>query len=345
MTSRRQETTVTGTSRRRQLSRRQQERRKQLIAVAAIGVFILVIGGVIAYGYITTFVLPSRQLVAQVNEVKYTTGDLIRILRMMQAGAEFSGQSLNLASLPFQVINGLVDNELISQAAPRFGILISLEEVDEEIRSRILPPVSQGQVTDPDQLDREFAERYREYLNTIQFSEAEHRKLIKQDLYRSRLREILGQSVPAVAEQIHIHVIPLDTNENYEILKRKFEDGTPFKELASEFSIDPAFAADGSDLGWVPRGALSSQEEFLFDLEVGKLSDPIPQPQGEALVYLVSEKADAREIDDDDRDTLKNGALQDWLLEERPNNEVKTNFDSDTYYWVIEQLEISSRGR
>ncbi|MBI4299391.1 MAG: peptidylprolyl isomerase [Chloroflexi bacterium] len=346
MTSRRQETKTAASSRRRQISRRQQERRKQLIALSAIGVFIALIGGIIAYGYATTFVLPPRQMVVQVNDLKYTAGDLVKILRQMQVGAEFAGQPLDLASAPFQVLTSLVDNELLERAAPRLGVTVFPDEIDEEIRSRLLPPVPEGQEVDQAQLEKEFRERYRQYLNTLQLSDSAYKQQVKKDIFRYKATEILGRDVPTVAEQIHLHAISMANDANYEVLKKKFEDGTPFKELAKEFSSDPSLVTDGGDLGWAPRGVLGVQEDLIFGLEVGTLSSPIPQTSGnEPMVFMVSEKAEAREIDPEHRQTLKGRAVQAWLIEERKHYNIKTNFDSDRYYWVVEQIGLSAKNR
>ena len=80
-------------------------------------------------------------------------------------------------------------------------------------------------------------------------------------------------------------------------------------------------------------------DEFLFGLEIGKLSEPMSEQNGQ-VVYMISEKADAREIDYDDRESLKTHALQEWLDEQWDKYDIETNFTSDDYAWVTKQLGI-----
>ncbi len=327
--------------RRERLSRRQQERRKQRIAFGFIVGFILLVLGVIAYGYFTTFVFPPRQLIVRVDDTRYTMGDMIKILRMMQRGSEFFGQRMDLSTVPFQIPLSLAQREIIANSVPRFNINVTDEEIDQEIRSRLLPSIPEGQEVDQEQLDREFTERYRQYLNAIQFSVAEYMDLVKADLEREKVREIVGQDVPRVAEQIHINAIAMGPSDEYEILKSKFEDGTPWEQLVVEFNQDPTLAGEKGDLGWFPREVLETLDDMLFGLEIGELSEPIFD-QNSRVVYMVSEKADARELDEEDREALKTRAMQKWLDEQWDKFDIETNFTSDDYAWVTKQLGIST---
>ena len=328
-------------ARRDQLSRHRREQKKQRVALGAIAGFILVILAVIAYGYFSTFVLPPRKLAVRVDDTRYTMGDMMKILRMMQKGSEFFGQSLDLSTTPFQIPLTLVQREIIASSVPRFGIEVLPEEIDLEIRLRLLPAPAEGEEVDPVQLEREFNERYRGYLNAIQFSESEYRALVEADLEREQLREIVGENVPTVAEQIHLHSIGLGPNDDIEILKIKHKDGTPWEQLVREFNQDPALDSNKGDLGWVPRGIFDTQDDLLFSLEINELSESIFGRDFQVF-YMVSEKADARTIDDNYRETLKTRALQEWLDNEWDKFDIETHFTSDDYAWVAQQLGISS---
>ena len=128
-------------ARQERLSRRQKEHRKQRIAMGLIASFIILVLGVVMYGYVTTFVLPPRQVIVRVDDTKYTMGDMIQVLRMMQRGSEFFGQKMDLSTVPFQVPLSLAQREIIARAVPRFNINVSEDHIDNEIRSRLLPTV------------------------------------------------------------------------------------------------------------------------------------------------------------------------------------------------------------
>ncbi len=328
-------------ARQERLSRRQKEQRKQRVAMGLIASFIILVLGIVLYGYVTTFVLPPRQVIVRVDDTKYTMGDMIQVLRMMQRGSEFFGQKMDLSTVPFQVPLSLAQREIIARAVPRFNINVTEDQIDDEIRLRLLPNVAEGQEVAEEQLEREFKERYRQYLNAIQFSEEEYRVMVLADIERDLLREIVGQDVPRIAEQIHVNAIAMPDLGELEILKSKFADGTNWKQLVREFNQDPQLANSDGDLGWTPRGVVPELDEFLFGLEIGKLSEPMSEQNGQ-VVYMISEKADAREIDYDDRESLKTHALQEWLDEQWDKYDIETNFTSDDYAWVTKQLGIST---
>ncbi len=340
--------------RRREFSRRLREQKRQRVAMALMGLLLLLILGIIIAGYVMIFVMPPRQLVVRVNDVRYTRGDMVKLLRVQQRGAEFFGQQFSAGTEVFQALNTIVENEIISQSAPKYGIIVPDEEIDQYIRTLLAPPLGDSQ--DPAQVEREFRERYRAYLNTIQLSEDEHRQLVRKSLTRERLRQVIGESVPSVAPQVHLNRLIMTPDGEMDVMQIKFKDTVApkqtdderreaFKALVREFSMDnPEVIRKGGDLGWVPRGVYSDYDHVIFDLEVGKLSAPVPSVDNprQLIFFLVSDKQEAREVEPEDRDALKTRALQEWINNERNSNDVYAVFNSDIYTWIIKQLGISS---
>ena len=337
-------------SQRRTRSRQQQENRRQrgmfLVGVAAI----LLILAIPAYGYYDNIFSPPRETVVRVNDTTFDLGYLVKIMRMLQGGGVTGTQDQSLGSLPFQVVQTLADNELIRQAAPRENITVTSQEVDQEVRQRILGNVEEEE-TPADQLEREFQERYRRYLTQIKISENDHRQIVLNDLYRERLRELLGQSVASVLPHAHLYTLPLTASDSDEVadeVRTQFARGESFESLLEQFVTNPDTVRRGGEVGWVPQGAFPELDSLIFeDLEVGQLSDPIldfdpSSGEGVTTFYLVTERAEARALEDQYREVLKSRSLQEWLNRERAANDVRIPFDSDQYSWVIEQLQKSS---
>lgn len=70
--------------------------------------------------------------------------------------------------------------------------------------------------------------------------------------------------------------------------------GADFVQLAREHSEDPGTAADGGDLGWVPRGRMDPAfEAAVFSLKAAELSDVVETPYGFHLIR-VGERRDER---------------------------------------------------
>ncbi|MCS7206827.1 MAG: SurA N-terminal domain-containing protein [Dehalococcoidia bacterium] len=352
-------------SSRRRLARWQQEQRKARTALIFGIVAVLVILAIPAYGYYATFIKPPREWVVQVNDRIFTMGYLVKLLRMYQRGTELTGQNPNLGTMPFQIVQVISENELVRQVAPRYNITVSKEDIDQEVRRRILGTRPPNDTTPPDQLEREFRERYRQYLTAIRLSEQEHRQLVEWDLYRERMRDYLGQTIPTVQPQVRLSRLTVPTQDKAREVVQRFREGQPFPKLVNEYSIDDEEVRKEGDIGWVVKGIHTDLDEKIIcppepgsnretempglfaGIQPGTLLCPQMRPTGPEgqnvwQVYLVTEVASAREVDSQQREILKTRALEKWLSEERPKHIVRLNFDSEKYAWVVKQLRIAS---
>lgn len=333
-------------------------KQRRRLAFALIAVLLLVFAGVGAFFYIETFISPHKHLVVRVNDVRYTLGDMLVLVRVRQKQVESRGQTFDLTTEMFQMLQDLVQNEIIKQRAPEFGLSVSEKEVDTFIRMSHSDKTGETTGDVANQFEREFQERYRAYLNEIQINESEHRELIRQEILRAKMKSFLGKGVPTVTEQVHLHRIVLSTQDEADIMNIKFKDAvsrtTTMEELqaaygliAREFSRDKlGLAQNGGDLGWVPRGVLLEQEYAFFDLPIGELSRPttvVDSP--DVLVYfMVSERDDAHKLDSAAKRALMDKVLDDWLNEERQSskNDVYSRFDSHVYEWMVNELGLTT---
>lgn len=101
------------------------------------------------------------------------------------------------------------------------------------------------------------------------------------------------------------------------------EKGTDFAEIAKQYSEDSATKEKGGDLGWLARGMLTdvAAENELFNLAAGARSQ-----QHSALTtitwYKVTDRSDARELDDDQKKKIKDNAYQYWLNQQKKAHDV-----------------------
>jgi foldase protein PrsA len=331
---------------RRLRSRWQRERRRQRIAIILGVVIILIILAIPAYGYYSSFIVPPRVWAARVRNTTITMGDLVKMVRTLQsAGRAFGG--VDMAVAPFEVLFTMVESELIRQAAPNFGITVTEADIDKELRDRFYPKVPEGQEADKDQLEREFKERYRNFLTSTRLSDKEYRRVLMYDAYRSRMREELGKRAPSVVEQVEVYWIRLPIDTNAEEVKQRLEEGEDFSKVAKELSTESYYADDNGYVGWVPKGAFPNLDKFLFGdeetqpLEHNKVSDPIPTQLGTYLIKVVA-GPEVREVDNKKmQEKLKDEALKAWVQEEWKEAGVEVNFDDKWYAWVAKQVEIA----
>lgn len=347
------------TNRRREAGRIQQVQRRRRVAFGVIAVLLLAVVGILFAGYVIIFVRPPQERVVSVNDVTYTRGDMVKMLRIRQRLIEDSGQRLDTSTDIFQALQLIVENEIIAQSAPSIGITVSDEEVDTQIQATIIFQAG-GQLAgkSEEQLDREFKELYSNFLNASQISEDEHRDIVRRTLLREKVRQYVGESVPGVAKQYHVYRLAVNQEDEIEILFTKYKDYVKnstdplllheaFKAITREFSREaPELVRRGGELGWLPLGVLNDgdYDNVFTVVEVGKLSDPIPNrdQRQQAFIFMVSEIDELRELAPQHHEELKTRALERWINEQRREHDVYAVFNSDIYAWMIQQLGIST---
>ena len=345
------------TDRRRESARIQGVQRRRRLAFLVIGALLIVIAGILFAGYVAIFVRPPQERLVSVNDVSYTRGDMVKMLRIRQRLLEDSGQRINTSTDIFQSLQLIVENEIIAQTAPSLGITVSDEEVDSQIQGTIIFQAGGTLAGKSDeQLDREFKELYAGFLNSSQIDEQEHRQIVRRTLLREKVRQYVGESLPTVTKQYHVYRLAVNHDDEIDIMQTKYRDFTrqsqdpqllhdAFKAITREFSREgQELVRRGGELGWVPLGVIEDYDDVIANLEVGKLSDPTPNrdQRQQAYVFMVSEVDELRELSAANADALKTRALERWINEQRREHDVYAVFNSDIYAWMIEQLGVST---
>ncbi len=329
-------------------SRRDKERRKQRLAITVGVIVILLVLAIPAYGYYASFVAPPRELAGRVRDVRYTMGDLVKQIRTIQAAGRYSGEDVDLSSAPFQTLYTLVENELVRQgASSQFGLVVTEDDIQQRLKENFYPRDTEN--VPQDQLEREYRENYRNFLNLTGLSEREYREMIKTSIIRNKTRDYLGQSVPTVEESVEVAwiFVPYSGQTSPQAIKERLDKGEEFEKLAQEFAQPYDFADDNNGyVGWVPRGAFDKAlEDAMFGLTPGQVSNLVQTADGSYIVKLIS-GPEVRQVSDTMRERLKDQALQNWVNEEwRKGAEegwLEVNFSSDLYAWVAKQVRRSS---
>ena len=316
---------------RRRLARWQRERRRRRITMFLGALIIAIILAIIGYGYYTTRIAPEREWVTKVGvDDSYTLfrgSDYRHALRLCQLGLYPASGDLREDPL-----FALENDELVRQGAAAFGISVSAEEIDQQIRELV-------ETMDEPQSEEDFEQLYQQLLAGLQLSEEEFRGFMEVDLLRRKLDDYLREQVPESALQVHVHGILVATEEEAEAVIQRLE-GEDFATVAQDMSIDPVSKENGGNLGWIPEGLKGEEfDDFAFDLEPGILSDPFSTPQGYWVIQVLGKEED-REIEEDVREQLRARAFGDWLAAEREEKvERNPNVDLEkVYQWAVEQI-------
>ena len=317
----------------------------------AIGTaLILVLAGILLAGYYQKFYHPPRVWAGNVRDVKFTMGDLVDRIRVLQG---LSG-SVDLSVVPFEYLQELLNAEILRQAAPGLGITITDEDIDEALRSRFYPQVPEGQETDPGQLDREFENNYEIYLARTGLSRKVHRETLEEQLQLRFLYSLLGLGIEDSLEQVEIEWIRTELTSEIDVTAVKERlNSEEFAAVADEVGMPAGFAGPGGYVGWIPLGAFPSMDALFFGdeergeepLPVGEIAGPMYLSEGAYIIHKLS-GPETRELSDVMRTKLNAELLEEWR-----NNQLKRgasegwltmNFDSDLYGWVADQVSVSA---
>lgn len=273
-------------------------------------------------------IAPFRTTVLNVNGAAFDMDYVLK--RAVMSGGE-----------PLAVLQAITFEALIREKAvrPPFNIAVSEQDIDQRLRE--MARGNRGPLS-----DAEFAEWYRQQINESRLSEAAFRDLTRTLLLSSRLRVLLAERVPTVAEQVHLQVIALDSLGDARKAKARLDAGEDFARVAGELNAEESLRANGGDLGWNPRGALAaSLAPVVFDkLGIGQASEPLPLDDGRYAIFRVTEKSAAREVQGAALQALKDKVLDDWMEAELAANRVEYlgfngGYDSETDAWIKWQLQ------
>jgi len=362
---------------RKHLSRREQEERQKRILFAVVGAAAVVIVLVLAYGAYREYIVEPSSPVALVNGGAITTRQyqgrylyerfqLDNEMASLEAQLSYLDpanedqqfliqyfqqqmqQLLSLSiSLPTQVLDDMIDEELILQEAQRRGIVVSAAEVQEEVQSLFgydpNPPTPEPTPTSPEgeatptpeptvahMTEAEFEANYSEYTLALRqrlgTSEADFRKLFELNVYRRKLQEQMGAEVPIVAEQVRARHILVETEEEAQQVVDRLASGEDFAAVADEVSTDTA--TEGGDLGWFPRGQMVTEfEGAAFSLAIGQISEPVQSAFGYHIIEVL-ERDSERPLEESVLESRRARALSDWLSEQRQSEAVQRYWSS-----------------
>lgn len=237
----------------RQLSHWQQQKKRQRI-VFTVGVSIIAaVLVVLGVGWYTNEYQPLHRTVIKVNDTEFDMDYYIKRFQFYGTGQTV----FYLYAVADDVETAIKQDELMRQAAMKLGISVSNSEIDDEL------------------------EDYDSPVNDVL------RDIVRSQLLISKLRDDYFESqVPLYAEQSHIMAMLLESESQAIEVRDRLEAGEEFAELAGEFSLESFSHIEKGDLGWHPKGFLTSllgtsvPSEYAFSSDVGILSQPLYDEEG-----------------------------------------------------------------
>jgi len=252
-----------------------------------------------------------------------------------------------LMNVPSDVLEELIDGQLAREECAKRGITVSPEEVQLRLEAQFgydrnpptpvpvsatLPITITPTPTTAPMTREQFLERSAAWLRAMEaqsgFTEQDFRRLLETSLYREKLAEVIGATVPTMTEQIHARHILLATREEAEKALARLQNGEDFAKLAQELSTDTATKDKGGDLGWLPRGKMVAEfDEAAFALQPGQISG-IVETQFGFHIIRVEEREANRPLEPSDLEAAKSKAVEEWYRTRRTSPDVVRKWDS-----------------
>jgi parvulin-like peptidyl-prolyl isomerase len=250
---------------------------------------------------------PDRPLAARVNGQPIYLVDYERQVVQYQDALVASGVDISspegqqrLLQMRAQILDWMIEQVLIEQAAAGMGISVSPEEVQAAIDQMVQ--------------DAGGEEPFRERLERSGMTLSDLQVQLRAELLRARVLERVQATVPERAEQVHARHILVDTRERAEFILNQIQAGADFAQLARTYSQDESTRDAGGDLGWFPRGVLLAPEveQVAFSLQAGQVGPVVQSQFGFHIVQTLERKQDEA-ISPEHRQLLQDRAVQGWL--------------------------------
>ena len=240
-----------------------------------------------------------QRIAAIVNDEVISRYDVEQRVRLVISTSKLDDTAETRRHLRQQVLRGLIDESLQSQAAQQHSVQVSQSDLDRAYsfieKKNKVPPGGLGQFMQANQIPKAALET--QIRAEISWSKLVRRRLARSvqigdeeiDEVLARLRANAGRSERQISEIF----LPVDTPEQEEDVRRasisllrQLRGGATFAAMARQFSRG-ATSAQGGAVGWVQPGQLAAALDIaIAKLDVGAVSEPVRAGGGYYLLRL-----------------------------------------------------------
>lgn len=276
----------------------------------------------------------SQDIVAKVNGVDITKDDFEKTsLKVGQEyemifgedvwNSEVDGGQIFKDVFKEEILNVMISQELVSQQAKKEGIVVTDQEISNEVKSfmdYIGKMPNYLEFLQENHIDDEFLKShfkqnliFEKYRNKI-MSETEIEESKLKRYYDEHINEykkeeikashILISTLNAMKEPLSEEEAAKKESEAKALLKR-LKSGEDFEKLAKEYSEDEASAANGGDLGYFAKGVMVPEfEEAAFKLKKGEISDIVKSSFGYHIIKIYDKKEEVASFEEERENIL-----------------------------------------
>jgi parvulin-like peptidyl-prolyl isomerase len=247
-----------------------------------------------------------------VDELNKQVEQLKKQYPQMFEGPDGEGRLLDFKQ---RLLDNLINQELVRQAAEEKGIKISDSEVDKQV----------------EQLRSGFTDekQFEQALQTAGMTADSLNDQIREQLLTQKLIESLASDAGVSEEELktyyeqnksqffqkeakrasHILFKPEDKQQAEQALA-ELKKGSDFEQLAKKYSVDTATAAKGGDLGWPTTPFVPEFQSALDKLKVGETSALVKTPYGWHIITVTDERKGTQQTLEEVQDQIKEILVQ-----------------------------------
>jgi hypothetical protein len=218
------------------------------------------------------------------------------------------------------VLDHLIDQLLIEQAARERNITVSAAEVEQRLAE--MQALTGGE------------ENFSAWLQANQWTREEFRQALATEMLTERMVGDVTADVPYAVEQVRARYIQVDDAALAQSILTQLRAGASFAFLAQTHSLDRVTGQNGGDLGYFAPGSLlvPEVEAVAFGLEIDQVSDVIAVTgsNGHLTYYLVQlvDRHANMPLSGDARYALLQATFESWLAERWANATIERFVDS-----------------
>jgi foldase protein PrsA len=310
------------------------ERWNRLLIIGGVVAVILVVVGIIVYGWWSEEVQPLTKTVVRVDDSEVSLGHLERRVSLSIEENSFlqdpESQQILLA-LPQTTAQQLQRELKVLLAADELGVTVT----DEELEAAILEEVGLTDTSDAEAVSKAIAGA----VETSGLHQDEYFDMIRARVLEQKVLDDFTAKAPAVEEQVKSRWIQVADEAAAAAVIARLDAGEDFAAVARDVSTDTTNAEQGGAVDWRIRGSFQATgpaiEEFLFNASVGDMSGPLQGLSGYYVVELVDKDA-SRELTDTQKSEYGSRELNEWLDELEATHRVELNLTQDDTLRVLE---------
>lgn len=225
------------------------------------------------------------------------------------------------------ILDSLISNQVILNAAQEEDLGDVDTKVDEQINMEKQMSGDEGFQNNLDYLGVT-EEEYRNLVkDNVIVSEYRTKKMASYEVTDEEIQNFYNENQEGMLQAQARHIL-VETEEEANNVLERLENGEDFAELATELSQDPGSAANGGDLGYFPRGRMVPEfEEFVFNSEVGEISEPIETVHGFHIIEVTDIKDSVEDFSEEIKSAVQSEKFLAELQEKEANADIKKIYD------------------